>query len=67
VQRLFVCYSFQVSQDSTVGIATGYRLDDQGVEVEVTVGSRNFSKSSRPVLKPTHPPIQWVLGALSRG
>jgi hypothetical protein len=26
-----------------------------------------FSTSSRPVLGPTQPPIQWVLGALSLG
>jgi hypothetical protein len=26
-----------------------------------------FSKSSRPVLVPTQPPIQWVRGALSSG
>jgi hypothetical protein len=28
------------SRDSVVGIATGYRLDDEGVEVRVPVGSR---------------------------
>jgi hypothetical protein len=26
-----------------------------------------FSTASRPVLGPTQPPIQWVLGALSLG
>jgi hypothetical protein len=31
------------SRDSAVGIATGYRLDDQGVRVRVPVGSRIFS------------------------
>jgi hypothetical protein len=30
------------SRDSSVGIATAYGLDDRGVGVRVTVGSRNF-------------------------
>jgi hypothetical protein len=36
------------SQDSVVGIATGYRLDDQGVGVRVPVGMRIFSSPRRP-------------------
>jgi hypothetical protein len=50
-----------------VGIATGYRLDDQGVGVRVQVGVRIFffSMSSRPVLVSTQHPIQWEPGALS--
>jgi hypothetical protein len=52
---------------TTVGIATGYGLDDRGVGVRVPVGSRFFSTSSRPALRPSRPPIQWVLGALSPG
>jgi hypothetical protein len=56
-----------VSRDSAVGIATGYGLDGRGVGVRVPVGSRFFSTSSRPVLGPTQPPIQWVSGALSPG
>jgi hypothetical protein len=51
------------SWDSVVGIATGYKLDDRGVGVWVPVGSRIFSKSSRPHLGSTRPPIQWVLRA----
>jgi hypothetical protein len=38
------------SQDSAVGIASGYGLGDQGVGVRVPVGSRIFSTLSRPVL-----------------
>jgi hypothetical protein len=45
-----------------VGIAIGYGLDDQGVRVRITVGSRIFSTSSRPVLGSIQPPIQWVTG-----
>jgi hypothetical protein len=36
------------SQDSIVGIATGYGLNDRGVGVRVPVGSRIFSSPSRP-------------------
>jgi hypothetical protein len=50
------------SRDSVVGIATGYGLDDRGVGVRVPVGWRIFYTSSRPVLGPTQPPIQWVPG-----
>jgi hypothetical protein len=53
---------------TAVGIATGYRLDDQGVGVRVPLGARFFSStSSRPVLGPTQPPIQWVPGTFSPG
>jgi hypothetical protein len=57
------------SQDSIVGIVTGYRLDDRGVGVRVPVGSRIFSSStsSRLALGSTQPPIQWVTGAVSPG
>jgi hypothetical protein len=36
------------SRSSVVGIATGYGLDDWGVEVRVPVGSRIFSSPNRP-------------------
>jgi hypothetical protein len=42
-----------------------YGLDDWGVGVRVPVGWRIFPKSSRPVLGPAQPPIQWVPGAFS--
>jgi hypothetical protein len=60
-----ICYR---SRDSSVGIATGYGLDDRGVGARVPVGSNFiFSTSSRPALRFTQPPIQWVPGALSTG
>jgi hypothetical protein len=56
------------SQDSAVGIATGYGLHDRGVRILVPVGSRIlFSMSSGLALGPSQPPIQWVPGALSPG
>jgi hypothetical protein len=58
-----------VSRDSSVGIATGYGLDDQGGESSSPGRVKNFyfSISSRPALGSTQPPIKWVPGALSRG
>jgi hypothetical protein len=46
------------SQDSVVGIATGYGLDDKGVGIRVPVESRVFSRLSTLVLGHTQPPIQ---------
>jgi hypothetical protein len=40
------------SQDSVVGIVTGYVLDDRGVGIRVSMGSRF---SSRPALGSTQP------------
>jgi hypothetical protein len=52
------CFVFQIifdtvtdstgSQDSVVGIATSYGLDDRGVGVRVPVGSRIFTYPNRP-------------------
>jgi hypothetical protein len=43
------------SRDSTVGILTGYGLDDRGVGVRVPIKSRIFSSSRRPD-RPLGPP-----------
>jgi hypothetical protein len=47
------------SQDSSLGIVMGYRLDGQGL-----IPSRGqiflFSMVSKLALGPTQPPIQWV-------
>jgi hypothetical protein len=54
-----------MSPDGSVGIVPGYGPDDQGY---IPGRGKNFlfSTSSRPGLGPTQP-IQWVLGAISRG
>jgi hypothetical protein len=36
------------SRDSSVGIATGYGLDDQGVGVQVPMGARIITSPCRP-------------------
>jgi hypothetical protein len=52
------------SQDSTVSIATGYRLDDLGVRHQVLVGSRIFLPPHHPdqLWGPTQHPIYWIWG-----
>jgi len=48
---------------SVVGIATDYGLDGPGIESR---WGRDFPHLSRPTLRPTQPPVQWVPG-LSQG
>jgi hypothetical protein len=52
-----------VGRDSSVGIATDYRLDGLGIKSR---WRRDFPRLSRWALGSTQPPVQWVSG-LSRG
>jgi hypothetical protein len=58
-----------MSRDGSVGIATGYWLNDQGGGSSSPDRVKNFrfSISSRPALGYTQPPIKWLPGALPRG
>jgi hypothetical protein len=49
------------NRDSSVGIATGYGLNDRGVRVQVPIGARMLSSPYLPVLY-WGPPIQWIPG-----
>jgi hypothetical protein len=53
-----------VGRDSSVGIATRYGLD--GPRVESLCG-RAFPHPYRSALRPTQPPVQWVLGPFLGG
>ena len=43
---------------SSVGIATDYGLDGPGSNP----GGDEIFRPSRPAMRPTHPPVQWVKG-----
>ena len=51
--------SNSVGRDSIVGVATRYELDSPAIESRC---GRDFTHPSRPDLRPTHPPVQWVPG-----
>jgi hypothetical protein len=57
------------NRDSSVGIATGYKLGDGGVGVRVPVGSRIFSSPRRPdrLLGPPSLLSNGYLGFFPRG
>jgi hypothetical protein len=49
-----------VGRDSSVGTATRCELDGPGIESR---WGRDFQHPSRPALRPTQPPAQWVPGS----
>ena len=57
INIFFKSYNIFVGNDSSVGIAAAYGLDGRGIESR---WGQDFSHLSRPALKPTQPPVQWV-------
>jgi hypothetical protein len=49
---------------SSVSIVSGYGLDDRAIAVRSRQKQRIFplTSVSRPALRPTQPPVQWVSG-----
>ena len=61
--EVFVLFMPENHDLHTVGIATGYGLDSLRIESR---WRQDLPHLSRPALRPTQPPVQWVPG-LSRG
>jgi hypothetical protein len=61
--------SIHISKSKAVSIATGYRLDDRGVGVQVLVGRRIFSSPYHPdqLWGPAQLSSQWVPGIFPGG
>jgi hypothetical protein len=62
-------YHFR-SWDSSDSIVSDYRLDDLATGVRSPAEARGFflqPRVSRPALRSTQPPIQWVPGSFPRG
>ena len=55
---------FKWGRDSAVGIATCYGLQGSGIESR---WGQDFPHPSRPALRSTHPPTQWVPGLFAGG
>jgi hypothetical protein len=56
---------FLCEPGSSTSIVSGYRLDDREIEVRSPAEVKDFSLASvsRPVQRPTQPPVQRVLGS----
>jgi hypothetical protein len=54
---------------SSGSIVSDYGLDDRAIGVRSPAGQSIFplASVSRPALRPTQPPVQWVPGVLSPG
>jgi hypothetical protein len=67
----FLIFSTSWSElGSSISIVSGYGLDDQAIEVGSPAEAKGFfpvASVSRPCLRPTQPPVQWVPGVLCLG
>jgi hypothetical protein len=59
--HFYVSLSFNLSRDSSVGIATGWRMEGR-VSIPGTGKDFLFFTTSRPALGTTQPPIQYLIG-----
>jgi hypothetical protein len=59
--------SWSANKNSSISIVSDYRLGDQGSIPGRSKGMFPLASVSRPALRPTQPPVQWVLGVLSLG
>jgi hypothetical protein len=67
---LIVCLgNSEGSRVSSGSIVSDYGLDDRAIGVRTPAGQRIFplTSVSRPALRPTQPPVQWIPGVLSPG
>jgi hypothetical protein len=55
------------SRGSSGSVVSDYGLDDRAIGVRFPAGAKDFSSVSRPALRPTQPPVQWVPGVISPG
>jgi hypothetical protein len=57
------------SRVSSVSTVSDYRLDDRAIGFDLRQEKRIFplTSMSRPALRATQPPVQWVPGVLSPG
>jgi hypothetical protein len=65
MQVLLHCIEIHGSRGSSVSIVSDYGLDDHG---SIPGGVKRIfplASVSRPAVRPTQPPIQWVPGILS--
>jgi hypothetical protein len=62
----WVCTAVEWSR-SSVSVVSDYGLDYRANEVRSPVEVKDFSSVPRPALRPTQPPVQWVLVVLSLG
>jgi hypothetical protein len=61
---------FNRSRGSSVSIVSDCGLDDRAIAVRSPAGAKDFfslTSVSRPALRPTQPPVQWVPGFYSPG
>jgi hypothetical protein len=54
---------------SSVSIVSGYEVNDRAIQVQSPTETKDFPlpSVSRPALRPTQLPVQWVPGVLSPG